>query len=130
MEKALSALEAVADLAQQHHFFRRSSRLGGRLGAAQAVHLLNHGARPDLGKNAISQLMEFLGTLHLANEEAAEFIEFYNQYIGYEIHGESLGISQEDQLSGPTTVTVGLLEMNQEAVPAKQRGLYRLIRPL
>lgn len=93
-----------------------AARRRGKSLEIKTTGVLAHGARPDLGKNAISQLMEFLGTLHLANEEAAEFIEFYNQYIGYEIHGESLGISQEDQLSGPTTVTVGLLEMNQEAV--------------
>ena len=41
------------------------------------------GAHPDLGLNAVSILMDFLGRINFANEELNEFIAFYNDNIGF-----------------------------------------------
>ncbi|MBQ9272675.1 MAG: Sapep family Mn(2+)-dependent dipeptidase, partial [Mogibacterium sp.] len=38
-----------------------------------------HGAHPDLGLNAVSIMMDFLGRISFANEELNEFIAFYNE---------------------------------------------------
>lgn len=50
-----------------------------------------HGAHPDLGLNAVSILMDFLGRISFANEELNEFIAFYNDNIGFDLHGERMG---------------------------------------
>ncbi|NLY81367.1 MAG: dipeptidase PepV [Clostridiales bacterium] len=83
-----------------------------------------HGAHPELGLNAISIMMEFLGKLNFAFEETNDFISFYNKKIGYEIDGQSLGIKLYDEVSGPLTVNVGMMEMNSEAVQIVVNARY------
>ncbi|MDR2487092.1 MAG: Sapep family Mn(2+)-dependent dipeptidase, partial [Clostridiales Family XIII bacterium] len=75
-----------------------------------------HGSRPELGLNAISVLLRFLGGLELANESVREFIAFYNARIGFEQHGEGLGICLEDAPSGKIVLNPGLIRMDAEAV--------------
>ena len=75
----------------------------------------SHGARPDSGLNAISIMMEFLGRLHFANEDVNDFIAFYNEHIGFEFDGASLGCKLSDEASGDLILTVGLIEMDSEA---------------
>lgn len=74
-----------------------------------------HGAHPSDGINAVSLMMEFLGTLDFAGDDAAEFIEFYNRYIGRELDGSSIGCRIEDKDSGATVFNVGMAEIDQEA---------------
>ncbi|MEA4922464.1 MAG: dipeptidase PepV [Eubacteriaceae bacterium] len=74
-----------------------------------------HGARPDLGINAISVLMEFLGTLSFVNDDVNDFIEFYNRHIGTETDGSSLGCRMEDEESGATVVNIGMIQMDTKA---------------
>lgn len=75
-----------------------------------------HGAKPELGLNAISVMMEFLGQLNFVNEDASVFVDFYNKHIGYEVNGESLGCGLEDEPSGKLVLNVGIIELDQEAV--------------
>jgi succinyl-diaminopimelate desuccinylase len=75
-----------------------------------------HGSKPELGQNAISVLMDFLGELNITGESVAEFIDFYNKYIGFELGGESLGIDFADDPSGHLVLNAGLIEMDKEAV--------------
>ena len=56
-----------------------------------------HGATPEEGLNAISIMMSLLGRIGLAGESVREFIDFYNTKIGFEFHGESLGIYISDE---------------------------------
>jgi succinyl-diaminopimelate desuccinylase len=99
-----------------------------------------HGSRPELGQNAISILMDFLGGLSLASESVAEFVDTYNKYIGFDLGGESLGIGFEDALSGHLVLNAGLIEMDKEAVivtfnvrcpvTCKEEQVYDNILPL
>ena len=73
-----------------------------------------HGARPELGLNAISIMMEFLGRITFANEELNEYIAFYNDHIGFDLHGERFGIKFEDNQSGPLILNVGVANINEE----------------
>ena len=73
-----------------------------------------HGARPELGLNAVSIIMEFLGRIGFANEELNEFIAFYNEHIGFDLHGERMGCYCEDEPSGPLIFNVGLANINEE----------------
>ena len=75
----------------------------------------SHGAKPQQGVNAISILMDFLGRLDFANEDAGDFIEFYNTYIGYELDGQSLGCGFADEPSGKLILNTGVIDMDSEA---------------
>ena len=75
----------------------------------------SHGARPDSGLNAISIMMGLLGRLHFANEDVNDFIAFYNEHIGFELDGASLGCKLSDEASGDLILTVGLIDMDSEA---------------
>lgn len=73
-----------------------------------------HGSTPEEGKNAISQFMNFLGKLDIDNKELKEFIGIYNQKIGMEYNGESIGCGFEDELSGKLTFNVGTISFDEE----------------
>ena len=75
-----------------------------------------HGARPECGLNAISILMDFLNRLSFINDDAGDFIEFYNKYIGFELDGQSLGCGFEDEPSGKLILNVGQIEMDTKSV--------------
>jgi len=77
-----------------------------------------HGGTPEQGRNAISILMEFMGNFELRGK-LAEFIEFYNRYIGFDINGEMLGIHMHDEASGKLTVNIGAMSGNSEAIELK-----------
>jgi succinyl-diaminopimelate desuccinylase len=73
-----------------------------------------HGAHPDLGLNAVSILMDFLGRISFASEELNEFIDFYNDHIGFDLHGERIGCFFEDKPSGPLIFNVGMANINED----------------
>lgn len=50
-----------------------------------------HGSTPQKGKNAISHLLLFLGKLDFKGD-IKEFIDFMNEYIGFDLEGRKLGI--------------------------------------
>lgn len=73
-----------------------------------------HGAKPEQGKNAISIMMEFLGRLNFASEDTNDFISFYNEHIGYRLHGEEMGCDFEDEPSGKLVFNVGMIELDKK----------------
>lgn len=75
-----------------------------------------HGAAPWKGKNAISGLMEFLHTIPIGNEDVRDFIEFYQTHLGNDFHGERMGCTLEDGISGKLILNVGMIEMDRSSV--------------
>lgn len=73
-----------------------------------------HGAHPDKGLNAISILMDFLGRLQFSNEEINDFIAFYNDHIGFDIHGERMNCEFSDEPSGKLSFNVGIVSINED----------------
>lgn len=73
-----------------------------------------HGAHPELGVNAISIMMDFLGRTSFTSEELNEFIAFYNEHIGFDYHGERMGCDFEDEKSGRLIFNVGVVNINEE----------------
>ncbi len=73
-----------------------------------------HGANPHLGLNAISIAMKFLKDINLTNEEQNDFINIYNEHIGFEINGKSLGIYRNDVNSGDLSLNVGKVKVNRQ----------------
>ncbi len=75
-----------------------------------------HGAMPELGVNAISTLMEFLGEISFVNEDVNDFVNFYNNHLGYETNGKSLGCLMNDEVSGDTILNVGVVEGDLQVI--------------
>ncbi|HHY91502.1 MAG TPA: Sapep family Mn(2+)-dependent dipeptidase, partial [Clostridiales bacterium] len=73
-----------------------------------------HGSTPQLGINAISQLMKFLERLPWDDSDIGEFIKLYNQKIGMGYHGESIGCGFEDEISGKLIFNVGMIHVDAE----------------
>lgn len=79
-----------------------------------AVGVPAHGAYPETGVNAISIMMQFLQTLNFANDEVNELVQFYNDYIGFDVNGSKLGCNFCDEASGILKFNVGLIELNED----------------
>lgn len=74
-----------------------------------------HGARPGSGLNAISIMMELLGKFNFVNDDMNSFIEMYNSHIGFEIHGEGMGIGFADEPSGKLIFNVGMIDLSKSS---------------
>lgn len=72
-----------------------------------------HGAKPEMGENAISILMDFLGGLNFINDEVSDFISFYNSCIGYNLHGENIGCCISDEDSGKLVFNTGMIHLDK-----------------
>ena len=98
----------------------RAAALGVELSAADtpegcrvAVHGRQaHAAEPWTGYNAVTALLELLAALPLggaAHEDAAALSRFF-PHGGW--LGEALGIAQEDEVSGPLTISANVLSID------------------
>jgi len=72
-----------------------------------------HGSTPELGKNAISELMK---KAVYATGELKTFVDFFNNCISNDTKGIMLGISCNTEKFGSTTVNAGLLEGDREYI--------------
>ena len=91
----------------------RTRRQGNSL-AVEAKGKAAHGARPELGINAISIMMDFLGRIRFANEDLNDYITFYNEHVGFDLHGERFGCNFADNESGPLILNVGVANISEE----------------
>ncbi|MDD3223711.1 MAG: dipeptidase PepV [Clostridium sp.] len=74
-----------------------------------------HGSTPEKGKNAIMQLLAFLGELDLGKSDATNVVNFFNKYVGLETDGESFGIGLSDKVSGKLTFNVGVVNIDEDS---------------
>ena len=65
-----------------------------------------HGAHPDLGINAISQLIVTINSIFKIYGISNDLFDFFSKYIGMEYNGKSLGINYNDE-SGKLTLNIG-----------------------
>lgn len=73
-----------------------------------------HGSNPAAGENAIAHMMKFLSEVSLDAVDQNEFVKFFNEHIGYELDGKSLGISMQDDESGELVLNAGMCEITAE----------------
>ena len=92
---------------------RMQCKLTGKSFEITAYGLSAHGARPEQGVNAISILMDFLGTLTFREDDVNDFISFFNIHIGFELDGKSLSIDFSDRESGKLVFNVGMAHMDK-----------------
>lgn len=105
--------DRVRNYAEETGYQIRTRKQGSSL-VIEAKGMAAHGAHPELGLNAVSIMMEFLGRVNFASEELNDFIEFYNEHIGFDLHGERFGCKFEDIPSGPLIFNVGVANINEE----------------
>lgn len=86
-----------------------------------------HGGSPQEGENAVGRLLLFLKELPLQGQ-LAQTISFLADKLGMEYDGCSLGIAMEDQLSGPLTMNLGVIEGNAEHLTVKLNYRYPVTR--
>ncbi|HSH35443.1 dipeptidase PepV, partial [Schnuerera sp.] len=75
-----------------------------------------HGSTPEKGENAISYLMAFLGKLLSCECSLCDFINIYNDRIGFRHHGEDIGCGYEDDVSGKLNFNPGVIRANDEEI--------------
>ncbi len=105
------------DFTQETGYDIKTKRVGSSL-AIEATGISAHGADPHLGLNAISVLMAFLGKLSFVGDEISEWIQYYNQKIGFHLHGENLDCELEDEPSGKLVCNVGMMEVGSDVATA------------
>lgn len=106
--------EKVADFREEKQV-KINCKGAGKSFEITAEGVSSHGAKPEQGVNAISILMDFLGRLDFVNEDAGDFVDFYNKHIGYELDGQSLGCGFADEPSGKLVLNTGVIQMDSEA---------------
>lgn len=107
--------EKIADFREQKKV-NISGKGVGKSFEIRTEGISSHGAKPEQGVNAISILMEFLEHLHFVNEDAADFVDFYNRHIGYELNGKSLGCGFSDEPSGDLVLNVGMIHLDTKSL--------------
>ena len=75
----------------------------------------SHAAHPDLGKNAISQLMVTIAELYKNYNIKNELIEFFEKYINMDYNGNLLKINKKDE-SGELTLNLARFELEKETL--------------
>ncbi len=91
-----------------------SAKKAGKSIAVETKGVQAHGARPELGLNAISVMMGFLGTIEFSSDSVNDFISYYNEHIGFDLSGERIGCAFEDEPSGKLIFNVGLASIDEE----------------
>lgn len=75
-----------------------------------------HGSTPEVGKNAISYLLEVLEDILEDGNSFKEFAKFYNEKIGFNVNGENIGCGLEDDISGKLNFNVGVIKVEDEKI--------------
>lgn len=75
-----------------------------------------HGSTPEKGKNAISYLMTFLGEILKESCDICEFVDIYNERIGFKHNGEEIGCGFEDNISGKLSFNPGVIAGNEKEI--------------
>ena len=86
-----------------------------------------HGASPEKGENAIGRLMLFLASLPLEGE-LKEAVSLLAGRLGMEYDGKSMGIAMADELSGPLTMNMGVIQLEGETLSVMLNYRYPVTR--
>jgi len=75
-----------------------------------------HGSRPELGISALNILFKLLGEMELVSGDFKDFVDFYNERIGFFHNGEKLGYGFEDDVVGKLTINPGLIKYEDGSI--------------
>jgi succinyl-diaminopimelate desuccinylase len=77
----------------------------------------SHAMQPQAGFNAASHLIALLSKA-LSKDELGGFLGFLDRAIGTEIDGASLGVKGSDEASGPLTLNLGIVRVDDSSSEA------------
>lgn len=89
----------------------------------EAAGVSAHGSHPETGENAIGRLAQYLCGLPFAGD-TARALAFLAEKIGMDCFGEKLGCALADELSGPLSFNLGLIEGDEHRLWAKLNYRY------
>ena len=97
-----------------------AAREEGALLTLEATGVQAHASRPHEGKNAITAMLQLLTLLPLAEDALTKTVRSLHGFFPYgDDHGAALGIAAEDAISGKTTVTLSVLDINETGFSAR-----------
>ncbi|MCB2293442.1 dipeptidase PepV [Clostridium algoriphilum] len=126
---AQSIVKALGIFVEEHKY-KISAVVNKNLIIIKSIGESAHGSLPELGTNAIMQLLSFIGTIDLGTNDVSEFIEFLNKNIGMETHGESFGVCLEDENSGKLSFNVGTINMDRNSATVTLNLRYPVTKKL
>lgn len=75
-----------------------------------------HGMMPWEGVNAVSIAFDLLTSILPKDHILSPFLSFYQDYIGFDLHGERFGRCFSDELSGDLIVNTGLVDFTDHTL--------------
>ena len=78
-----------------------------------------HASQPERGNNAVTGLCAYLGTLTTDDETAGSFARLSSAFAYGDTRGESLGIAESDEESGPLTLVFSILDYHEGVITGK-----------
>ncbi|MBQ3192213.1 MAG: Sapep family Mn(2+)-dependent dipeptidase [Oscillospiraceae bacterium] len=116
---AAAVKPAVAEIAAETGVSFDVSEAEGIL-TIEATGKQAHASRPHEGNNAITATLKLLTLLPLTQDAAAGAVSNLNALFPYgDNFGTALGIAAEDEISGKTTVTLSVLNLNSTGFTAR-----------
>ena len=85
-----------------------------------------HASTPDLGNNAVTALLAMVNALPLKGELAGYIEGLAANFPHGDFHGEAAGINMADEVSGPITFTLDILNIDQCEI----QGIFDIRAPL
>ncbi|HMM21701.1 MAG TPA: dipeptidase PepV [Selenomonadales bacterium] len=111
---AAELVKACEEYAKKNSLKLSATLQGGDV-VLQSHGVSAHGSTPELGVNAIMQLLGFLGLCGFTGD-AAQFVAGMNKLVGRETEGKSLGIGFADEPSGKLSCNAGLISLEGDTV--------------
>nr|WP_272507521.1 dipeptidase PepV [Clostridium aestuarii] len=76
----------------------------------------SHGSTPELGNNAISNLLVYLNEVLSSEDELTDFLKEFSNILGFDCRGEKLGINFSDEESGKLTLNIGIINGDNDEI--------------
>ncbi|MEG0771901.1 dipeptidase PepV [Clostridium sp.] len=110
--------------------YKITAEANGNKVTIKSVGVSAHGSTPELGKNAIMQIITFLNVLPLGEDCISTSIKFLAEYVGMELHGESFGVLLEDKDSGKLSFNLGKISIDEKKVVVTLNLRYPVTKTL
>lgn len=78
--------------------------------------VMGHASMPEMAKNAISLAIRDVAYRLQETGVSHPFVDMYTALIGLDYDGDKLGIKFEDEVSGPLTMNIGVIDLNETGV--------------
>jgi|GEM_PF-68710 len=123
-------VEAKVNAFAKENNYELTTEVDGNNVKIKSVGISAHGSTPEVGRNAIMQLVTFLNTLPLGENCISDAISFLSKYVGMEVHGESFGVFLEDEASKKLSFNLGKIAIDSEKIVVTLNLRYPVTKTL